>query len=346
MISVRGNLHVHSDRSDGTLPLEKIAKAAARSQLDFVGINDHHVVCSDSRYMHKVLFLMGTEFNSQHSHYLAYSSDVSFPKQQVDSGKLVKAVKMSGGMGIIAHPFEKGSPIVSRGKHYPWLDWTITGFDGLEIWNLTSQWRDAASSYIQALGMWLFDRYKPFRSGACPKALAKWDELCNQVHVSALTGSDLHAPVIKLLGLHFKILDYSMLFSTVNNYALVDNWTGNAKVDTKQVLSALSLGKSWIAADWLSLAHGFSFFAVAGEQRAGMGEFLRFRDRYWLQVNSPNQGRILLLHNGVPIRKLENNKKLEYAGTEPGVYRVEVHLRHKNSWIPWLYSNPIYIKRE
>ena len=80
MKELRGNLHVHSDRSDGTLPIPEIARVAADCNLDFVGINDHHALCSDNYYCEGVLILMGTEYNSRHSHYLAYDAGVSYAK--------------------------------------------------------------------------------------------------------------------------------------------------------------------------------------------------------------------------------------------------------------------------
>ena len=244
---LRGNLHVHSQESDGTGSLAEIAGVAAQCGLDFVGINDHHVICGKSQYINGVLFLMGTEFNTCHNHYLAYHTPVSFENKQVKAAPLIEAVKKSGGIGIIAHPFEKGSNIVSFGKRYPWLDWDVQGFDAIELWNLTSQWRDAATSYFRALYLWLFKRHGPFYQGPNPQAMAKWDQLCLCRHVSGLAGSDLHAPIFRVLGLSYRVLDYPMLFSAVNNYVQVEGGNGDAKEDSAALLAALGQGKCWFA---------------------------------------------------------------------------------------------------
>ncbi|MGI6364664.1 MAG: CehA/McbA family metallohydrolase [Bacillota bacterium] len=343
---LRGNLHVHSLQSDGTLSLPEIAAIAAQTGLDFVGINDHHVICGESLYVQDVLFLMGTEFNSTHNHYLAYNTPVSYPERQVEAAALVEAVKKSGGMGIIAHPFEKGSKIVSGGKRYPWLDWDVQDYDAMELWNLTSQWRDAATTYIGALFLWLFWRHHPFFRGACPRALAKWDELCQIRHVTGLAGSDLHGPIIKALCLKFKVLDYPMLFAAVNNYVPVAEVTGAAEQDAGQLLAALSRGNCWFALDHLGLAHGFSFSATAGEEEAGMGEFLAPGGaRNWLHVRSPQPGRLRVVRDGKPWLQRDIKKNLALA-VEAGVYRVEIWARRGRRYLPWLYSNPIYIKKE
>ena len=343
---LRGNLHVHSQESDGTGSLAEIAGVAAQCGLDFVGINDHHVICGKSQYINGVLFLMGTEFNTCHNHYLAYHTPVSFENKQVKAAPLIEAVKKSGGIGIIAHPFEKGSNIVSFGKRYPWLDWDVQGFDAIELWNLTSQWRDAATSYFRALYLWLFKRHGPFYQGPNPQAMAKWDQLCLCRHVSGLAGSDLHAPIFRVLGLSYRVLDYPMLFSAVNNYVQVEGGNGDAKEDSAALLAALGQGKCWFALDTLGLASDFSFFATAGSDGAGMGEALSLDgERAWLHVHTPQPGRIRLYRNGKLLLQRET-KKTCVISVNTGIYRVEIKVRRRR-YLPWLYSNPIYIgKRE
>ena len=70
-------MHIHSDQSDGTLPVPEIAGIAQRCGLDFIGINDHYAVRQDM--IGGVLVLMGTELNRRHSHYLAYNARCSCP---------------------------------------------------------------------------------------------------------------------------------------------------------------------------------------------------------------------------------------------------------------------------
>lgn len=345
MRELRGNLHVHSDLSDGTLPIPDIARTAQQCELDFVGINDHHVKCSESQYLSGVLMLMGTEFNSRHSHYLAYNTSAVFEEKQVDGAEVIGAVKKSGGMGIIAHPFEKGAPAYNAGKHYPWQDWNVAGYNGIELWNLSSQWKDAIKSYPQALRMWVFNRHKPFCAGACSQALAKWDEVCQQGHVTGVAGSDLHAPYIGPRWLGLKVLGYSMLFSAANNYVLVERRTGRAEEDSALLLDALTRGRCWFALDWLAEARGFAFRAEAGGNLAAMGDTLTSRTaRVWLQVRIPRRGEITVLRNGRPVHVQHARDKFEYPAQQAGVYRVEVSLERRGRKIPWIYTNPVYVK--
>jgi len=342
---LRGNLHVHSSISDGSLPIADIARAAAHCGLDFIGINDHHVACSENQYVQDVLVLRGTEYNSLHSHYLAYNCRASLPAKQVEGAEVVQHVIDNKGMGVIAHPYEKGSPIVSRGKHYPWLDWNVTGFQGIELWNLTSQWRDAAVGYWPSLRMWLWDRHRPFFAGASPQALAKWDEVCQSGHVTGLAGSDLHAPALGIGRLRYRILDYPMLLAAVNNYVLVEGLKGDASSDSDQVVDAMVRGSCWIAFDYLALAQEFNFEAETSREFATMGGTLKVAEGVKLSVGLPRRGRIKLICNG---RMLESKiaKKWNLLTTNPGVYRVEVDMERRGEWIPWIYSNPVYLKNE
>lgn len=336
---LRGNLHIHTDRSDGSLPIDEIVRLASKCKLDFLGFNDHFAACGPSYYEKGVLIMQGTELNHDHSHFLAYNCS-SVPKLKQQDGAAVAAqVKNSGGLGIVAHPFENGSPLIGRGRCYPWLNWETEDYQGIEIWNLTSQWRDSASSYWQSLCQWLFHRHRPFARGACPQALAKWDSLCQQRHVTAVAGSDLHAPWIKAWGIKFKILHYSMLLAAVNTYCLAEV-TGEAEKDGAEIFAALRQGRCWIAYDHLSLGRGFSFSAEAGENRADMGGTIRrAQGKAWLRIKLPRLGEISLIHNGIPVVREEAQARDLSVGAA-GAYRVEARLKG----IPWIYSNPIYIK--
>ncbi|MEO2004202.1 MAG: histidinol phosphatase, partial [Candidatus Poribacteria bacterium] len=70
-----------------------------------------------------------------------------------------------------------------------------------------------------------------------------------------------------------------------------------------------------------------------------MGDELPFTDGVKLHAAVPDEAYICLLRDGHVIEEFEG-KRLSYAITEPGVYRVEVRQRFK----PWIFSNPIYVR--
>ena len=62
-----------------------------------------------------------------------------------------------------------------------------------------------------------------------------------------------------------------------------------------------------------------------------------------LSVDLPVSALISLERNGVPVAQAHDTQ-LRYTPTEPGVYRVEVFLDYDGTALPWIYSNPIYLK--
>jgi len=336
----RGNLHVHTTMSDGSLPVEEVAKAAKRSGLDFVGINDHHFLYPGNRYLNGVLMLMGTELNSSHSHYLAYNIQEGARAKQISGPEAAKFVKSQGGFGFIAHPWEEGSPLVARGKTYNWQDWNSQDFDGIEVWNLSSRWKDKMPTYRHALAAIFTGIMIPFRDGPCPKALARFDEICQQRKITAIAGSDLHGPRFGKGRLSVSVLGYDLLFRAANNYVLThQSLKGDPQEDSLTILTALRHGRSWFALDWLYPASGFRL--NIGDK--GMGDHVSWREGLELNLQSPQKARFRLLHNGQARAETELTQgRLALPG--PGVYRVEGYLERRGKLWPWLFSNPIYLR--
>lgn len=342
MFELRGNLHVHSCRSDGSMSLEDIARCARGANLDFVGINDHHVECEQHHYRNQVLFLMGSEYNRTHSHYLAYNVESGPGRGQFTGRELVELVNRQRGMGIIAHPFEKGSPYFSWGRAYRWLDWGVSNYQGIELWNATSHWKGVTARLLRALWLLLVDPYRPFLDGPCRKAMARWDKETERRHVTGIAGSDLHAPALRFGSLRIAILDYPMLFRALNNYVLVENrCSGCGSVDGNAVIAALKRGRCWFALDRLGIARGFRFWAH-NQRRVGMGETLAVRDGVTLEARAPESALFRFLLSGRQVAQ-ERGKNVRWQTTVPGTYRVEVWKQLRRREVPWIIANPIYL---
>ncbi len=329
------------------MDLESIAPLAGKAGLDFIGINDHHVECEPAEYLKGVLVLKGSEYNLAHSHYLAYGVARGPDELQLSARETVELVNSQGGLGIIAHPFEKGSPYFSSGRAYRWQDWDVDGYQGIELWNATSQWKEQTARLLRALFLLVFDPHRPLLVGPCREALQKWDMATRQRHVSGVAGSDLHAPAVKLGCLRLAVLDYPMLFRALNNYVLLENVpTGDGETDGRAVLAALAAGRCWFALDWLASGSGFRFWARHEEKTFGMGEAVYSQGRnVELIVELPREGNIRLLANGQEFANQQSNS-LSVNVSRPGSYRVEVRLPFRRRLVPWLFSNPIYLREK
>src|SRR5690554_6549385 len=134
MQTVMGNIHIHSTYSVGAESIYEIARAAAKSGLDFIIITDHRTLAHrpEEGYRDGVLVLCGSEVNYKQHQSLALGIKEEIPANDDNPQAVIDAVSAQRGLGIIAHPFEAGSPLVLDGIHYPWLDWQVSGFSGIE----------------------------------------------------------------------------------------------------------------------------------------------------------------------------------------------------------------------
>ena len=152
-----GNMHIHSSYSDGSLEIEDIAAKASRVGLDFIIITDHYTLNGSydgkEGYQQNVLVLIGMEANETKNHYLCLDIEKEVKNNNENPQMVIDEVNWQHGIGIIAHPFEKGSPLFADGISFEWTDWGVSGFQGIEIWNFTSQWKDHVTSTIK--GLWL-----------------------------------------------------------------------------------------------------------------------------------------------------------------------------------------------
>ena len=145
MFEYVGNLHVHSCYSDGRRSIEEISRIAAEERLDFIGINDHNSLKGLQDYgegwRNGVLVLIGEEIGIARHHYIAYGIAHAVEPKEGDPQQVIDDVRRAGGIGFIAHPHERGSPLDRRGRVYTWDDWSVTGYTGISIWCHCSGWK-------------------------------------------------------------------------------------------------------------------------------------------------------------------------------------------------------------
>lgn len=113
-----------------------------------------------------------------------------------------------------------------------------------------------------------------------------------------------------------------------------------SETNTRQ---ALKQSHAYVAHDWLCDATGFAFQAEAGGKQFVMGDELSWQKGLQLRVETPLPGRIKLFQNGQIVREV-NAAALQYAVSEPGVYRVEVWLDVDGEQRPWIYANALRVK--
>lgn len=354
MFEIVGNLHLHTTTSDGTGSHEEVATAAVRAGLDFIIYTDHNSWVDgiegwyhDHQTGRELLRLMGQEVNDQNrepelNHLLCHFIQQDMTKVAVEPQKLIDTVIANDGLCFLAHPLErpgyKGANVV-----YPWINWEVTGFTGIEIWNTMTDVKWQLRTLARGFAGAYFPQFaisRPF-----PEVLAKWDELlASGKKVVAIGNSDAHAMSFTAYGLTRTVFPYEFLFRAVNTHLLLQNRLSDDSVRAVgQIKHALKVGHCFVGYDLIASPKGFSFIGLSSGQKVVMGDTLILQDGATLQVKSPHQAKLRLIHNGRVIVETRD-KFLDWPVSQPGAYRVEAYRHYWGMERGWVFTNPIYVQ--
>ncbi|MBS4022244.1 MAG: CehA/McbA family metallohydrolase [Dethiobacter sp.] len=344
MFQVTGNIHIHTTYSDGHGSIDEIALAAYKAGLDFIIVTDHNTLrgLPEEGYHQGVLVLVGSEINKKKNHYLALQVSEDIPVNDEEPQQVIDNVNSQKGIGFIAHPFEKGTPLINNGECFPWLDWGVTGFTGIEVWNWSSQWRDSFQSIPRSLYYSYFKPAGPIK-GPCRESLALFDKLSQKRHIVAIAGTDAHAYPLRKGPIRRTMFPYQYQFRTINNCIVLEEpLSFQLAVAKQQIYSVLRRGRSFIVNSLIGTAAGFSFTATSDDREYHMGEVVPLGEVTGLHIKCPYYLKGKLKHriflNG---RLLDEIKRCNVTVRvrEPGVYRLEVLCNNKL----WILTNPIYV---
>lgn len=342
-----GSIHIHSKFSDGTGEISEIAKLADDIGLDYIIITDHNTVRGlhegYEKWYGNTLCLIGCEINDKNNqnHYLAFGINDAF-STRTPAKKYVQKVKELGAVGIIAHPHEKRQHMKEH-PPYPWVDWDIEDFDGLEIWNHMSEWMENLTEE---------NKYRsfihPLKTITAPpeETLKLWDELNLKRKVVGIGGVDAHAHKYNLLGfLEVEIFPYKVLFKSVRTHVLLEKNIKKGKLlkDIEaakwQIYKTIKSGSCFVSNDYNGNAKGFRFFAEQNGKIYNMGDYIKSPEQVYLNVILPEvSAKIRVIKNGIPFAELDS-QQIQIKTNESGAYRVEVFKDNR----AWIYSNHIRI---
>ncbi|MBN1966611.1 MAG: CehA/McbA family metallohydrolase, partial [Anaerolineae bacterium] len=303
-----GNLHAHTTYSDGEQPHDVLAAAAIRAGLDFLVVTDHNVLVGgveghyrlpDQPDGRTVLLLTGEEVHDtlrdpQQNHLLVYGTGqpmAPFAQGQPPQA-LLDVVNRAGGCAFIAHPTDRAVPWIGEAS-YRWVDWGVTGYTGLELWNTMSTLKELMPDVPRALWAVFF----PARAFVGPDraTLKLWDDLLRQGRRVAVIGnSDAHGTIYRLGPLHKTIFPYEFLFRCANTHVLLDQpLSGNPGQDGRALFGAIARGRAFVGYGLAGDPRGFRFTAAqhgsggAGVPVAEMGDAVALDDFGVLRITAP-----------------------------------------------------------
>ncbi|MGE3843545.1 MAG: CehA/McbA family metallohydrolase [Vicinamibacterales bacterium] len=352
---LRGAVHVHSSRSDGSGSIDEIARAAARAGLDFVILTDHGDGTAPPfrpQYRAGVLCLDGVEISTNHGHVLALGLPATPFPLAGDASAVVDDIHRFGGVAVAAHPDSAKASLA-------WRDWSVP-LDGFEWLNADSEWRDETRlALLRAVTtFWLRG---PETIAALFQRQAgtftRWDQASAAGRpLQALAGIDAHARLgwsddgdaSDGWSTELALPSYESMFRVLSVSVELDAPpTGRAQPDAERVLLALSTGRTYSTIDALARGGALDYFGEAGGRRVRAGERLTVQElsKLSVRVRAPAGGVMRLLRNGTVIAESSSvrldvsDERLRQPG--PAAYRVEVVLPD-HPHVPWLVSNPIW----
>jgi hypothetical protein len=344
----RGCVHIHSAYSDGGGTVEDIAGDAETAGLDFAIVTDHNTIqgLADGKegWYGSSLILIGVEISLPAGHYMALNVPPDFTWNGRNTQQSMDMVAESGGFGILAHPTER----------WPWKDWSVTGFVGMEIANMSSLvHRESKARPARLVLNFLSDSLvKTQRAMAGvlsqpPEAgLSKWTEIMCRRKTVGIGGLDAHS-AIKIGSNTLRIPAYSDLFKALQMHILVpEPFNHDLKHDKTLVYDAIRHGRCYTAYTFWGDAAEFAFTASRDGMSSTIGDSLA------------KAGRPVSLHVKVPGSSTTNCKvyrqehlilathrrSIDIIANHPGAYHVEVDKQVKGKFVPWIISNPIYIE--
>lgn len=344
-----GNIHMHTVHSDGTGTYADLVTAARANRLDFLIVTDHNqLVTGKEGWYDDLLLLVGQEVHDVHrvpegNHLLILGGQHDLTPHAGAPQALLDAAQVEGALTFFAHPVERATELIPH--QYPWWNWEVSGFTGIELWNFMSEFRGYAHNKARAV--LLSHRPDWFSTGPWPEALALWDELLitRARPIVAIGGSDAHAHLFVIGPLRRHFLPYRTCFAAVNTHVLLPAaMAGDLAQDRDAIYRALRHGHCWIGYDRIGRTAGFRFSADDGTRHAIMGDSVTPGASPWrFEVRVPDRARLRLLRNGQPVTEAVG-RTLHFATHAPGVYRVEAWRRHRGKARGWIFSNPIYVK--
>jgi hypothetical protein len=346
------NLHMHTTYSDGSGTHADLGRAALKTGVDVLLVTDHNILVRGANAYYRdgkkqVLVIIGEEVHDQgrhpqKNHLLVFGADRELAHMADNLQSLIDEVRAANGISFIAHPLDSAMPAFGE-TDISWVDWEVTNFTGIEIWNGFSELKSVAKGKWDAVAYAFFPEFIPH--GPLPEILHRWDELTVKgQRVVAIGSSDAHAQHMSLGLLHKVIFPYEYHFSTINTHILTPTpLTGELIEDRKMVFDALAAGHCFIGYDLPASTCGFHFSAQSKDGINIMGDEIISTGSVTMQARLPSDADIRLVKNGKVITNSYGDT-LVYITDEPGIYRLEAYKRYLGKLRGWIFSNPFYIK--
>lgn len=345
----KGVIHVHTSLGGhSTGGFDELIEGANVNGLDFVVMTEHSSASFDTADLTlngkygNTLFIGGNEMDTATDRFLLVpgGAEAGF-FNKTDTGAFLEKVHSEKRVAFVAYPE----------KHKTW----DAKFDGVEVLSLNTAAKQINPLPVVFDLIWSYPAYPELTFAQYLKRpdgnLQKFDEISANRRISLFAGLDAHSNLgFHLLGddaggkiINLKFDRYRTIFRLFRIHLLVDKET---PITQELVVDALREGRYFTGFDALGDTSGFMFTAETASAKGVMGQETALAEGMKLKLAAPEAARFVIFKNG--------EKFAETTGTEStvdisekGTYRAEVYLDALGSpfdKMPWIMSNPIYVK--
>ena len=370
----RGVMHVHSYLShDSEGKLSDIVPAAKNNGIEFVFLTDHPKYNLDTfprgynGYYDGVLIQPGSEKHG----YVTWPLDSMVINLKTNPDTIAKNVVEEGGIVFFSHTEEKrnwGNPYYQGMEIYnfhadtkdesttPQIFNFVVNGNKYRIWalrqmfdeqtHILARW-DSLNNYRKMVGFSAVDTHENqnFRARYIADGRVEWvgpnAKIIDTTNVTFFNKWLFSEPDKSGWIFKWMIDTYNEGFDYITNYVFADT------LSTSSLAEHIKKGNLYTAFKSLGDAKGFNFYTMnnVGQVNAIMGDSVQISKIKSLNAVSPLPGQFRLLHNGKPVEKTETDGyQYSWSGPyEKGAYRIEMHVWLNGKYVPWIYSNPIYV---
>jgi acetyl esterase/lipase len=166
---------------------------------------------------------------------------------------------------------------------------------------------------------------------ALPEPLAHWDQATSAQPVPGFAKASLPEDGASR----------TIAFRNTTTHILANQFT------PQEILEAVKQGHVYVAHDWLCDSTGFRFFADNNFGVFEMGDavgtgLVAGATKITATVSVPAQ--LKLIRNGATVLEVTGTQ-LDYTVHDEGSYRLEAWLEADGEARPWIFSNPIYVRK-
>lgn len=346
----KGIIHVHTAiGGHSTGSFDELVDGAAKNKLDFVVMTEHTTDLYDTSALTlkgrigETLFVAGQEVETSTDRFLLMDGSPEAGKMnRVAASDFLNTIHRENKLAFITYPE----------KHRDWN----SNFDGVEVFSLHTNAKKMPPVFVLFDALWSYYSYPElvlakyfYRPN---ENLQKFDEVTQNRKSTLIAGTDAHSNIgFHLLGddagnkiINLKIDRYETIFRTMQNHVLLES---NQPLTQENLLLALKNGRTFIGLDILSDTSGFFFSAENASESKTMGDEIVWKENTNLKIAAPQIARIVVFKNGERFYEQKDTAQVVVPISEKGTYRAEVYLDSLGASfekMPWIISNPIYVR--